>query len=277
MTQEQIWRRDETVEGLKSKERRLDLLCPSLRAYLQPGMKVLDVGCGPGPVTLDVAAAVYPGTVVGVDFSAPSITQARATAEAVQCPNITFQVGDTYQLDFADETFDLVYSTNLLVWLREPVRALAEQRRVTKRGGWVFAQLADYGNIIFYPPCPALDQYLAALAAFRDVGDSEAHIDSHQARRAIELLAQAGLTELQIEGWAENSYRAKEGFEEQYRAWRDFWLSMDHVVATLNRKLMAAGLFDEKTLLAAQREIDQWHSHPYALYTQTKYLVAGRA
>jgi hypothetical protein len=52
---------------------------------------------------------------------------------------------------------------------------------------------------------------------------------------------------------------------------------MDNVAATFTRKLMAAGLFDEKTLLAARREIDHWHSHPYALYTQTKYLVAGRA
>lgn len=277
MTQEQIWRRDDTVEMLKSKERRLDILCPPLRAYLKPGMKVLDVGCGPGPVTLDVAEAVYPGAVVGVDFSAPSITQACAAAEAAQCQNITFQVGDTYKLDFADETFDLVYSTNLLGWLREPVRALAEQRRVTKRGGWVFAQLGDYGNIIFYPPCPALDQYLAALARFRDVGDSEAHIDSHQARRAIELLSQAGLTELQIEGWVENIYRGKEGFEETYTGWRDFWLSMDNLVATLNRKLMAVGLFDEKMLLAAQGEIDHWHNHPYALYTQTQYLTGGRA
>jgi ubiquinone/menaquinone biosynthesis C-methylase UbiE len=277
MTQEQIWRRDDTVEMLKSKERRLDLLCPPLRSYLKPGMKVLDVGCGPGPVTLDVAEAVYPGAVVGVDFSASSITQAQAAAEAAQCKNITFQVGDTYQLDFADETFDLVYSTNLLGWLREPVQALAEQRRVTKRGGWVFAQLGDYGNIIFYPPCPALDQYLAALARFRHLGDSEAHIDSHQARRAVELLSQAGLTELQIEGWVENIYRGKEGFEETYTAWREFWLSMDNLVATLNRKLMAAGLLDAKTLLAAQSEIEQWHSYPYALYTQTECLAGGRA
>lgn len=277
MTQEQMWRRDDAVEMLKSKERRLDLLCPPLRSYLKSGMNVLDIGCGPGPVTLDVAEAVYPGEVVGVDFSAPSITQARAAAEAAQYKNITFQVGDTYKLEFADETFDLVYSTNLLGWLREPVRALAEQRRVTKRGGWVFAQLGDYGNIIFYPSCPALDQYLAALAAFRDLGDSEAHINSHQARQAIELLSQAGLSEIQIEGWVENSYRSKQGFEETYSQWREIWLSMDNLAATLNRKLMAAGLLDEKTLLNAQSEIDHWHSHPYALYTQTECLAGGRA
>ena len=277
MTQKEMWRRDDTVELLKSKDRRLDKQCPTLRSYLKSGMKVLDVGCGAGAIALDVAEAIYPGEVVGVDFSATSIAQARTAAEAAQCKNITFRVGDTYKIDFADETFDLVYSTNLFVWLREPVQALVEQRRVTKRGSWVFAHLADYGNITFYPPCAALDQYLAALAHFRNLGDSQAHIDSHQARRAIELLSQAGFSEIQIEGWAENSYRSKDGFDENYFGWRELWLSMENQLANLNRKLMAAGLLEEQTLLEAQKQLDHWYNHPYAFYTQTFFLAAGRA
>lgn len=277
MTQKEMWQKDDIIEGLKRKERRLDIQCPLLRAYLKSGMKVLDVGCGPGPVTFDTAEAVYPGEVVGVDFSDRSIAEAQIAAEAAQCQNITFQVGDTYKLDFADETFDLVYSTNLLVWLNQPVQALAEQRRVTKRGGWVFAHLGDYGNIIFYPPCPTLDRYLAALSRLRDLGDPQAYIDSHQARRVIELLSEAGFAEIQIQGWVTNVYRGKEEFDDTHGAWRQFWLSMDYLIATLNRKLMAAGLLDEKMLLAAQQEIDQWHQHPYAFYTQTEFLAAGRA
>ncbi len=277
MTLEQQWKRDDVVEGLKSKDRRLDTLCPPLRSYLKPGMRVLDVGCGPGPITLDVAEAVYPGEVVGVDSSETSIAQARIAAKAAQCPNVSFQVEDTYTIDFADETFDLVYSTNLFVWLREPVQALVEQRRVTKRGSWVFAHLADYGNITFYPPCPALDQYLAALAHFWDLGDSQAHIDSHQARRAIELLSQAGFSEIQIEGWANTVYRSKEGFADIHPDFQ-YVLSMeDGVFTDLNRRLIATGLLNGQTLLEAQKQLDHWNNHPYAFYTQTYFLAAGRA
>lgn len=122
MTQ-QLWNQDEVVALLKTPNRRLDIQCPPLRAHLKSGMKVLDIGCGPGPVTLDVAEAVYPGAVVGVDFSSTSIIQARAAAEGGRVTNVTFQVDDTYGLDLAEATFDLVYSTNVFVWLREPVQA----------------------------------------------------------------------------------------------------------------------------------------------------------
>ena len=276
MAQKQIWTKDEVVELLKSSTRRLDILCPPLRSYLKPGMKVLDIGCGPGPVTLDVAAAVYPGEVVGVDFSPSSIAQARTAAEAAHCTNVTFQIGDTYALDFANQTFDVVYSLNVFVWLREPVQALAEQRRVTKPGGWVLTHLADYGNITFYPSCSTFDQYIAALSHLRDLGDSEAHIDSHQARRAIELLSGAGFSEIQMQGWVENVYQGQEGFDETYSAWREFWLSLDSPIANLNRKLIAAGLLNEEMISNARQELDDWYSHPYAFVTETQFLVTGR-
>jgi ubiquinone/menaquinone biosynthesis C-methylase UbiE len=277
MTQEKAWKRDEVVEHLKSPDRRLDIICPPLRSYLTPGMKVLDVGCGPGPITLDVAEAVYPGEVVGIDGSETSIAHARTAAKAAQCPNVSFQIGDTYTIDFADGTFDAVYSTNVFVWLQEPVRALIEQRRVTRSGGWVLAHLADYGNVTFYPSCPALDHYLATLAQFRELGNSQNHIDSHQARRAIELMSQAGFSEIQIQGWPKNMYHNKEGFAELYSQWRDGWLSMNSTWADFNGSLIAAGLLNKQTLLDAQEQLDHWYHNPYAFYTQTYFLAAGRA
>ena len=180
-------------------------------------------------------------------------------------------------MGFADETFDAVYSINLFVWLHDAVRALVEQRRVVKRGGWVLSHLADYGNITLYPSCSALDHYLAALAQFREYGDDQIHIDSHQARRAIELFSQAGFSEIQIQGWTKNVHRKAEGFAEVYSMLRDLWLSMESPIADLNRKVMAAGLLEEQTLADAQKQIDRWYNHPYAFYTQTFYLAAGRA
>ena len=73
-------------------------------------------GCrlGPGTITLAVADVVSPGTAVGIDLTDRMIEEARLHAEHSRMGNIGFQVGDAYQLDFADPTFDLTYSQALI-------------------------------------------------------------------------------------------------------------------------------------------------------------------
>ncbi len=61
---------------------------------LLPGQRLLDVGCGPGTVTIDLAARVAPGEVVGVDRSAVVVDMAREAAQAAGASNVTFQAGD---------------------------------------------------------------------------------------------------------------------------------------------------------------------------------------
>src|SRR5829696_9298441 len=69
-------------------------LLPSLR----PGLDLLDVGCGPGTITVDLAARVAPGRVLGVDVSADPLQEARAAASAAGV-TVTFEVGDVYALE----------------------------------------------------------------------------------------------------------------------------------------------------------------------------------
>lgn len=147
---------------------------------------------------------------------------------------------------------------------------------MTKTGGWVLAHLGDYGNITFYPSCPALDQYIAALSHLRSLEDSKAYIDSHQARRSIEIFKNAGFSEIHVQGWVDNVYRGQADFTETYTAWREIWLSLDSVMGHLNRTLIAAGLLDEKTLSNGRTELDEWYNYPYAFSTQTHFLVAGK-
>src|SRR5271168_348303 len=73
-------------------------LLPSLRA----GLDVLDVGCGPGTISLDLARHVAPGGLVGVDSADEVVALARAAARQSALTNVSFTVGDTYALDFAD-------------------------------------------------------------------------------------------------------------------------------------------------------------------------------
>jgi ubiquinone/menaquinone biosynthesis C-methylase UbiE len=75
--------------------------------HLRPGQRVLDIGCGPGTITIDPARAVVPGSVVGIDSKPAPLKEARADADAQGVRNVSFAVGDVYQLNYADDTDDL--------------------------------------------------------------------------------------------------------------------------------------------------------------------------
>src|SRR3712207_2477179 len=74
--------------------------------YLRPGMRVLDVGCGPGTITVGLAAAVAPGEVVGVDRASRALEQARALAAERGVANVRFETADLHALPFPDAAFD---------------------------------------------------------------------------------------------------------------------------------------------------------------------------
>jgi len=112
-------------------------------------MRVLDVGCGGGPITLGIAQAVSPGEVIGVDLAAEQVEQATRGAEEQGVPKAKFLVADAYALPFVEDSFDAVFSNTLLEHLAEPARALVEFRRVLKPSGVVGVRNADFrGNLL---------------------------------------------------------------------------------------------------------------------------------
>lgn len=131
-----------------------------LLAHLVAGSSLLDVGCGPGTITADLAARLGEGTVVGVDRSAEVIELARREHASGSGAELAFRVGDVYQLEFAEETFDVVYAHQLLQHLARPVEALVEMKRVLKRGGLLAVRDADFGAFAWFPADPALDRWM---------------------------------------------------------------------------------------------------------------------
>ncbi|MEO7429858.1 MAG: methyltransferase domain-containing protein, partial [Acidimicrobiales bacterium] len=128
---------------------------------LQPGTDVLDVGCGPGTITVDMAARVAPGRVVGIDTTAEVIQAARAEAEASGASNVELRVDDVQALGFDDDTFDVVHAHQVLQHLTDPVGALREMRRVCRPGGVVAARDSIYRSMAWFPADPRLDRWLA--------------------------------------------------------------------------------------------------------------------
>src|SRR5690242_5010960 len=132
---------------------------------LAPDARVLDVGCGPGTITADLAALVPGGYVTGIDAAEDVLTQARQEAEQRGQRNVTFDTGDVYRLDFADGTFDVVHAHQVLQHLTDPVAALREMRRVCRPGGIVAARDGDYGGFFWFPGELEMTEWLALYRA----------------------------------------------------------------------------------------------------------------
>jgi len=122
-----------------------------LLSSLKPHMHILDVGCGPGTITVDFAALVPEGKVIGLEYAPDVLDKARVTAAERGLSNIQFVTGDIHALDFPDDTFDVVHAHQVLQHVTDPVQALREMRRVTKPGGIVAVRDGDFGGFVWYP------------------------------------------------------------------------------------------------------------------------------
>jgi len=146
-----------------------------LLQHLSSGMSLLDVGCGPGNITADLASRLGDGTVVGVDLSEEVIGAAKSQFENEAQPNLSFEVANVYDLRFADRTFDTVYAHQVLQHLSKPVDALFEMRRVLKPGGTLAVRDADYGTFVWSPDDPLLDRWLALYHELTRANRAEAN------------------------------------------------------------------------------------------------------
>jgi len=257
--------------------RGLEKTFPQLKPYLFQGARVLDVGCGPGTITTDVAQVVQPGEAFGIDPEEASIAQANQIKSERQIQNVTFQIGDARALSFEDHEFDVVYAHALLGWFPESIRALAEMRRVTRKGGLVAVTIPEEGALMMYPPCPAYDKVRAIRHKYwTDPENSDFYYDGQLGRRALELLKEAGLEVVCIESSPGGLHFAgEEPFGVQYALW---WLDYKGFGATAYNKLFSLGVLNEETVLEAQNEVKNWAHHPYASRLPDMQVVAvGKA
>lgn len=131
-----------------------------LLVHLERGQRLLDVGCGPGSITVDLAERVAPGLVVGIDRAADVVAEAEAIRAARGAENVELRVGDVYALAEFDDSYDVVHAHQVLQHLADPVAALTEMRRVLRPGGVLAVRDSDYHAFAWAPTDPLLDRWL---------------------------------------------------------------------------------------------------------------------
>jgi SAM-dependent methyltransferase len=141
---------------------------------LNNAMDVLDVGCGPGTIT--VALAKIAGSATGIDINAHAIRSAREMAFADRLDNAGFVQGSMTSLPFRDAQFDAVFFHAVLYHLdtRMLASTLSEARRVLKPCGVIATRDADVGGNLVYPETPDLLLALDLFSRWYDHSDPEA-------------------------------------------------------------------------------------------------------
>ena len=141
--------------------------CAYFLDRLQPGMRILDIGCGPGSISLDLARIVgSTGEVVGIDFSSDAITHARealAAADDAAELNATFCTGDIYSLgenrELIGNGFDVVHAHQVLQHVPDPVEALRAMGALCSPQGFIAVRDADYSAMTWFPASAELEDW----------------------------------------------------------------------------------------------------------------------
>ncbi|KXT13336.1 hypothetical protein AC579_6034 [Pseudocercospora musae] len=127
-----------------------------LLPYIKPDSRIIDVGCGTGSITLDLARRAPQGFVLGIDYSEDSVQIARAEAQRQNIPNVEFLQGDATNLSPISTSyppFDISHSHQVMVHLSDPPSVLKGISNLMKPGGIISTR--DNHTFSTHPSSPA--------------------------------------------------------------------------------------------------------------------------
>lgn len=251
--------------------RRTGQVAAFLAPYLRAGMRLLDCGCGPGSITVDLAQAVAPGEAIGIDPREDALAHGRALARERRIANVTFQAASVYQLPYPDGSFDAAFACAVLQHLAAPLAALKEMRRVLKPGG-VIGIVDGSSTITFrYPTNPLLEKWdrLRALERAYNTGRPS---DALQLRA---LLREAGFARTQASGEMTTEAGPPAGSLEETRR-----VAQNHLIrlrGVLGELAIAQGWTTKQELEQMAEALIAWGEAPDAFYVRPAFTAIGWA
>lgn len=236
-----------------------------LRPYLTAGSTVLDCGCGPGSMTLDIAELVNQGFVCGIDRSPIQIEQALLLQKQRAIENVSFSVGSAYQLPHADEYFDVVFAHAVLYHLQKPEQALAEFRRVLKPGGLVALRDACHSGDMMMPMSAGLTAAWEVIdKVFRHQGGNIYFGAQHQ-----QLLLAQGFHDIVVSCSYDTFATAAE--KESIRSYWAQFLAADHRELILEQGWLTAAEINQLC-----EALDEWRDNPASFFARARCEALAR-
>ncbi len=219
-----------------------------LEPYLTPENTLLDVGCGPGTITLDFAEKLTTGTVIGIDSSEDIITKALEGVSPSGEKNCSFKVGDAYNLDFGDNSFDIVHAHQLLQHLQDPIAALREMHRVVRPGGIVAIRDADYGGMIWSPSNPKLNEWMDLYQNMT----KKNNVEANAGRFLFSWASQIDFTSISVSSstWTFATPETREW-------WGELWAERIQK-STFSEQVLGLGLADQQKLDELSQAFRHW-------------------
>jgi SAM-dependent methyltransferase len=227
-----------------------------LLPHLRPGQAVLDVGCGPGTITWDLAARVAPGRVLGMDTAEDVLVTARANGADRPGVQADFRVGDVYALELEDDSVDVVHAHQVLQHLTDPVGALREMRRVCRPGGIVAVRDADYQAMTWAPASAGIERWLSVYRQVHRGNGGEPDAGRH----LLGWAHAAGFTEItaSASAWC---FATRED-----RAWWSSTWAARVTTTKLADDAIATGLATRAELAGLAEAWHEWAAHPDAWF-----------
>jgi len=226
---------------------------------IQPGHKVLDLGCGPGTDTIPLAQLVgVNGQVIGADYDEAMIAEAEQRAEQAGVNTwVRHKCVDAMSLPFETDYFDSCRSERLFQHLPNPAQALSEMTRVTKSGGWVVVLDTDWGSLSTDSDETDIERRLARFLA-----ESSLH-NGYSGRKLYRLFKQQNLADISFEVFpvaTPNYAMARQGTQAE----------------RIEQEALKAGVITAKELHRWQTGLEQADSEGIYFSSVNLMMFAGR-
>ena len=237
---------------------------PTLLDLLTPGMSVLDVGCGPGTLTIEIARRVDPAPVVGMDVNPDMVLAAEAASPPGEIPNLVFYVGDIRGSTW-DAEFALAAATRMLQWLPDPDAAVAKMAEAVVPGGLVVLRDYDHTVAEWSSEPPEWTRFYSAFLGWRAAGG----LDNAIAKRLPALAAAADLVDAGVTPEVTTVCAGDADFFRAAGMWR-------MVIESRGRQMVHAGHLTEAERGAALSAYTRWMQEPSAIMTLRETSMVAR-
>ncbi len=209
------------------------------KLQLKGNESILDIGCGDGKITAEIAAQLSRGNIIGVDNSPEMLALARKHFPQGSHPNLSFGLVDANQLLFGEQ-FDMIFSNAALHWINDHKAVLKGIQNGLKSGGKLFLQMGGQGN------AEAIISVLDAIRSEKKwslyFSDFQFPYSFYEPEMYTQLLIEAQLVPIRVELLPKSmSYKNRDGLA----GWvRTTWLPYTERVPVRYREAFISQIID---------------------------------